>query len=128
MQRTGVGHSTQPSIFDLRPQAKRRGNAILTSLEKSTILRSVSLFAQTPDDILVEVADRLEEIALQAGETIFEQGDAGDALYIIVEGRVRVHGGGRTLTIMEPHGIFALRFPDHPLTALYKEVALKLVD
>lgn len=25
-------------------------------------------------------------------------------------------------------GIFALRFPDHPLTALYKEVALKLVD
>lgn len=101
---------------------------MLTSLEKRSILRSVSLFAETPDDILVEVADRLKEIAFQAGETIFEQGDAGDALYIIVEGRVRVHRGGRTLTIMEPHGIFALCFPDHPLTALYKEVALKLVD
>jgi MinD-like ATPase involved in chromosome partitioning or flagellar assembly len=24
-------------------------------------------------------------------------------------------------------GIFALRYPDHPLTALYKEVAAKLV-
>lgn len=79
---------------------------MLSSLEKRRILRSVSLFAQTPDDILVEVADRLEEIAFQTGETIFEQGDAGDALYIIVEGRVRVHRGGRTLTIMEPHGIF----------------------
>ena len=68
---------------------------MLSSLEKRRILRSVSLFAQTPDDILVEVADRLEEIAFQTGETIFEQGDAGDALYSIVEGRGCVHRGGR---------------------------------
>ncbi len=53
---------------------------MLSTPEKLTILRLVSLFAETPDDILAEVADLLQEIAFPAGETIFEQGDPGDAL------------------------------------------------
>lgn len=70
------------------------------------MLRSVSLFIQTPENILAEVADLLEEVVLRAGETIFEQGDYGDAMYIIVEGRVRVHSGGRTLSTMEKYSVF----------------------
>lgn len=79
---------------------------MLSTTEKMTILRSVSLFAETPADILTEVTSLLEEVVFQANETIFEQGDYGDALYIIVEGRVRVHSGGRTLSIMERRNVF----------------------
>lgn len=74
--------------------------------EKIVILRSARLFADTPDDLLTDMASLLEEVVFQADETIFEQGDYGDAMYIIVAGRVRVHSGGRTLTIMEQGNVF----------------------
>ena len=70
---------------------------MLSTTEKMVILRSVSLFSETSDNMLTEVASLLEEVVLQAGVTIFEYGDHGDAMYIIVDGRVRVHRGGRTL-------------------------------
>ncbi len=79
---------------------------MLSPTEKITILRSGRLFAQTPDEILADMASLLQEVAFQANETIFEQGDYGDAMYIIVAGRVRVHSGGRTLTEMEPGHVF----------------------
>jgi len=79
---------------------------MLTMAEKISILRSVNLFIETPDDILAEVANLLEEVGFQANETIFEQGDYGDAMYIIVEGRARVHSGGRTLITLEKHSVF----------------------
>ncbi len=79
---------------------------MLSTLEKKQILRTVNLFAETPDDILDEVARLLEEVVCPAETTLFEQGDYGDAMYIIIEGRVRVHSGGRTLTILEKGGVF----------------------
>jgi len=79
---------------------------MLSAIEKSVILRAVRLFVETPDDILIEMADLLEEVVFQTDATIFQQGDEGDALYIVVEGRVRVHRGGRTLTIMEQYSVF----------------------
>jgi CRP/FNR family transcriptional regulator, cyclic AMP receptor protein len=79
---------------------------MLSTAEKIVTLRAVRLFAQTPDPILAEVAALAEEITVQAEEAVFEQGDYGDALYIIVEGRVRVHSGGRTLSIMEQSSVF----------------------
>ena len=79
---------------------------MLSITEKMPILRTVSLFAETPPAILAEVAGLLEEVDFPAGATIFEQGDYGDALYIIVAGQVRVHSGGRTLTILEQPNFF----------------------
>ncbi|MCX6045746.1 MAG: cyclic nucleotide-binding domain-containing protein [Chloroflexi bacterium] len=69
-------------------------------------MQAVSLFAETPADILAEVANLLEEVNFKANETVFEQGEDGDALYIVVEGSVRVHRGGRTLTTLAAHSVF----------------------
>jgi CRP-like cAMP-binding protein len=79
---------------------------MLSTTEKILILRSVNLFHELPDDILAEVAELLQEILVPAGTTIFEQGDHGDAMYIIVAGRVRVHRGGRTLAYVEKNNVF----------------------
>lgn len=79
---------------------------MLSIAEKKQILRTVNLFAETPDHILAEVARLLEEVVCPAGATLFEQGDYGDAMYIIIEGRVRVHSGGRTLTTLEKGSVF----------------------
>jgi len=77
-----------------------------STTEKIVILRSARLFAETPDDILADMASLLEEVVFQANQTVFEQGDHGDAMYIIVAGSVRVHSGGRTLTVMEAGHVF----------------------
>ncbi len=75
---------------------------MLSTSEKIIILRTVSLFGETSDSMLIEVASVLKEVVINAGVTIFEYGDHGDAMYIIVDGRVRVHRGGRTLDELGP--------------------------
>ncbi|MEZ4713410.1 MAG: cyclic nucleotide-binding domain-containing protein [Caldilineaceae bacterium] len=79
---------------------------MLSHAEKKQILRTVNLFTETPDAILEEVARLLEEVVCPADTMLFAQGDFGDAMYVIIEGRVRVHSGGRTLTILEAGGVF----------------------
>ncbi len=88
---------------------------MLSTTDKMIILRSVSLFSETSDNMLAEVAHVLEEVVLNAGVTIFEYGDHGDAMYIIVDGRVRVHRGGRTLDELGP------RMVDGEMSALDPE-------
>ncbi len=84
---------------------KGEGN-MLSTAEKIAILRSVSIFAETPDDILSQVADLLQPLELQAEETVFSKGDCGDSMYIIVEGRVRVHDGEMLLNYLGAADVF----------------------
>lgn len=43
------------------------------------------------------LASLSEAQSLEAGDVLFEEGEIGDALYIIVTGAVRVEHGGRTV-------------------------------
>jgi CRP-like cAMP-binding protein len=59
-------------------------------MEKSEILKRSELFA----NLLPEEIDMLSELCkwevFEPGETVFEEGDEGDSLYIIAEGEVEV--------------------------------------
>jgi sigma-B regulation protein RsbU (phosphoserine phosphatase) len=79
---------------------------MLTTTEKATILKTVQIFAETPDEIISEIASLLEEVGLKAGETVFEKGAMGTSMYIIVAGRVRVHDGERTLNHLVERDVF----------------------
>ena len=61
-------------------------------------LRSVSIFSETPDDVLAELVPRLDEVSLEPGDVLFEQGEEGDGMYIVVEGLVRIYQGKRTIS------------------------------
>ena len=60
-------------------------------------LKRVSLFAETPNEILAEAAKVLDEVEFEAGEMIFNKGEPGHCMYIIIEGRVRIQDGNRTI-------------------------------
>jgi AAA family ATP:ADP antiporter len=93
----------------------------LVTIEKIVILKKVNIFSQTPDETLVDVAGVLTEVRLGAGETIFEKGDQGDSMYVVVDGRVRVHDGDRTLNILtegEVFGEMALLDPEPRVAAV----------
>jgi sigma-B regulation protein RsbU (phosphoserine phosphatase) len=79
---------------------------MLSTSEKVTILRTVNVFARTPGDILAEVATLLEEVEVKAREKIFEKGDLGTSMYVLVAGRARVYDGERTLNYLEKGEVF----------------------
>jgi NTE family protein/lysophospholipid hydrolase len=53
-------------------------------------LQSVELFRGLPREALDSIAQALSPVHLAAGEMLFRQGDAGDALFLVVEGRLAV--------------------------------------
>jgi putative peptide zinc metalloprotease protein len=67
------------------------------ALRRVGLLRRIPIFKDFESFELQLLASRLESVALAAGETVFEQGDAGDRFYIIESGevaiRLRLPGG-----------------------------------
>ena len=66
-------------------------------------LRKVVLFSVLEEGELKRVAERCELVHLSLGEQVFEQGDAGDAFYVILSGKVRItrkpEPGAKDLTL-----------------------------
>ena len=61
------------------------------TIEKMLMLRSVGVFSEVSQDHLSHLAVMAKEVSLSPGEPLFAKGDLGTALYVIMEGRVKVH-------------------------------------
>lgn len=62
------------------------------------ILESVSIFKETTPEIRSELANSMQVIHLEKGEVVFHKGDQLHAMYIIVDGKVKVHDGDYEFT------------------------------
>ena len=70
-------------------------------------LRSVPLFAELDDGAACALRELLELRQTRAGTRLFRHGSAGDAMYLIEDGRVRIHlrdEGGDDVTLAELAG------------------------
>lgn len=74
--------------------------------ERLALLRSVNLFAGTPEHILSEIARLLKPLHFPTDHTIFNKGDCGDCLYIITSGHIRIHDGEMQLNYLNPGDVF----------------------
>jgi CRP/FNR family cyclic AMP-dependent transcriptional regulator len=122
---SGLSQSSQWSLAHLRSGNSDQGAADMLSLvEKVLILKSANLFSETPDNVLADIAGLAQEILADQDQIIFNKGDAGDSLYIIVTGAVRVLDGSRVLNKLGEGDIFgelALLDPE-PRVATVKAV------
>jgi CRP-like cAMP-binding protein len=72
-----------------------------------SLLRAVPIFTDVPDErFLRRVAGLLQPVDVAAGTLLFSQGDAGDRLYLVVEGTLRVHLDELELTRLGPGSHF----------------------
>ncbi len=62
--------------------------------ELVTLLADIPFFAALDEATRSELAGQLEPVSVAAGQVIFRQGDAGDGLYLVVSGRLRVSVAG----------------------------------
>ena len=67
------------------------------TIERVAVLQRVELFLDVPGHMLVAVARLLEEVPCEPGTVVMERGAVEDWLFVVAEGRVRVHIGDRTL-------------------------------
>src|ERR1700728_5274977 len=58
--------------------------------ELTAFLASIPLFAALDEAIRLELARELEPVNVAAGQVIFRQGDAGEGLFVVVSGRLRI--------------------------------------
>lgn len=69
----------------------------LATVEKVLFLKSVDLFGGAPIEELGRIAALTQEARFTAGETIYQQGEPVETLYIIMQGRVAVKDGARII-------------------------------
>ena len=65
-------------------------NPQLLSIDVKAHLASAELFKGLDDSILDEITHLVEVIRIPGDEVLFQQGDPGDGLYIVITGRLRV--------------------------------------
>jgi CRP-like cAMP-binding protein len=70
---------------------------MISTVEKVLFLKSIDLFSQIPGEDLAAVAQISSEEAREPGDEIFSEGESGDALYLVIDGRVRVHKAERLI-------------------------------
>jgi len=75
--------------------------SMYSTLEKALILKSIDLFETIPSEELIRVAQIANEEQFETDSLLFEEGDYGDSMYIVANGKVRVHKGERTIVELE---------------------------
>jgi CRP-like cAMP-binding protein len=105
---------------------------MLTVVEKVIFLQDVDVFSEVPTEQLAYLAAIAEEETFALDEVIYREQDPADAMYLVVEGKVRLHRGALEITVAgpgDPFGTWAL-FDDEPrvsaATPLEETRALRL--
>ena len=78
----------------------------LLLVEKVLILKSLSIFSDTPEHILADLAPLMEEEEYEKDTLIFKEGEFGDCMYIIRQGDVKIHKENVTLAILNEKEVF----------------------
>jgi len=75
---------------------------MLSAVERVLVLRGADLLGEVGPRRLLALAEVAREVETVAGDTIYAEDDPADALYTVVEGRVRILVGDRTLSEVGP--------------------------
>jgi len=102
------------AILDVPPEMQKRFMPVLEGigdmipvLEKIHFLRKVSLFKGFSITDMIIMAQIAQEVSFEAGHVLFRVGDPGDALYLILEGKVDiVNENDKLLVSVGPPGCF----------------------
>lgn len=118
---------------------------MLSTMEKLLFLKSVSFFDSLDGEDLLELAERTEVRRVPAGESLYQQGDDADSLYIVVKGHVVIqrqadkesvdlahvgeHGYFGELSLLDgaPHTTTAVAVEDSTVLSLNREEFRDLV-
>jgi CRP-like cAMP-binding protein len=89
---------------------------MFTTVEKVMFLQNVEVFTAVSTEHLAYVAAIAEEVSYLQNETVYQLGQPSDALYLVLEGKIRLHRDDEEIATAGPKeafGTWAL-FDDEP--------------
>jgi len=78
----------------------------MTIEERIMFLKRVEIFQEATLPVLEKMARNLEEVIVEKNERILLKGEPGDAMYIILEGKVKVHDEDYVFCTMKAGDVF----------------------
>ena len=114
---------------------------MLTVIEKVLFLQDVDIFEHVTNEDLSYIATIAQEVRFSSEKVIYKEGDISDSMYMVLEGKVKIHMG-ESLVIMEDlkdvfgawslfddevRLVSATSYEDCLLLQIYKEDMLELL-
>lgn len=89
---------------------------MLTVVEKVIFLQDVDIFEFASTEDLSHIAMITEEIHFLEDEKIYNLGDASDTMYLVIDGKVRLHRNGEEVMVAQRKDVFGTwaLFDDEP--------------
>lgn len=78
----------------------------LLLIERVLLLKSISIFTETPETILSEIAHLMHEQEIPENTTVVNEGEAGNCMFIIFSGAVKVEKGKQVLATLKEKEFF----------------------
>jgi CRP-like cAMP-binding protein len=79
---------------------------MISTVEKVLFLKGIDLFSAIPGEDLAQIALITEELQKDIGEEIIKEGEVGDSLFLVVDGRVKVHKGDKEVAELGEREVF----------------------
>jgi len=79
---------------------------MISTVEKALILKEIELFSRIPGEDLAQIACFAEEVTFEPDDVVFEEGDLGDSLYLILSGDAKVNRGRTVLATVGEKEVF----------------------
>lgn len=89
---------------------------MFTTVEKVLFLQDVDIFEQTSTEDIARIAAITDVISFKTDMDIFHEGDVPDSMYVVLDGKVRIHKDNQLVMIAgakDFFGTWAL-FDDEP--------------
>ncbi len=92
---------------------------MLTTVEKVIFLQDIDFFEFTQTEDLAYIAAITQEVRIKAGSMIYKEGEDSDSMYLVIDGKVRLHRGGSEIMVAENKDVFGTwaLFDDEPRVA-----------
>ena len=74
--------------------------------KKKEMLKTIDVLSFFHESTLERLAQESKEIPLKSDTIVFEEGDPGNAMYIVLEGEILIYQGEKSLTSMLPGTFF----------------------
>jgi len=114
---------------------------MLTVIEKVLFLQDVEIFEHVTNEDLSYIAAIAQEVRFNAEKVIYKEGDISDSMYMVLEGRVKIHIGESLVMMEDLKDVFgawslfddevrlvsATTYEDCLLLQIYKEDMLELL-
>jgi CRP/FNR family cyclic AMP-dependent transcriptional regulator len=89
---------------------------MLITVEKVIFLQDIDIFEHTSTEDLAHIATITEELGLKPNHVIFKENDISDAMYMVIEGRVKLTRNDREVMVAQHKDVFGTwaLFDDEP--------------